>query len=134
MAYTCVFAGYNVSLYFEMINDQVCEPLHESRLKVCMCLPCSTRASAKHVTAVCCLHVQIQVEGIPFGNAAPIDTPDTVCSTTVYIIDEVMQPTSSLAETPGFTQLSECPTCCPIPHVPAVMSDHGSHPVTMPEW
>lgn len=74
--------GYNVSLYFEMINDQ------------------------------------IQVEGIPFGNAAPIDTPDTVCSTTVYIIDEVMQPTSSLAETPGFTQLisaAQAPASAPVP-------------------
>ena len=59
--------------------------------------------------------MQIQVEGIPFGNAAPLTTPTRVCETTLYVLDEVMQPTNSLADIPGFTELSElrCLSRCP---------------------
>ncbi len=57
--------------------------------------------------AAAMLHAQIQVEGIPFGNAAPLSTPERVCDTLVYNIDEVMQPTTSLVSTPGFSQISE---------------------------
>lgn len=51
--------------------------------------------------------MQTQVEGIPFGNSAPLTAPTRVCQTTLYTIDEVMQPTNSLADIPGFQDLSE---------------------------
>ena len=53
--------------------------------------------------------MQTQVEGIPFGNSAPLTAPTRVCQTTLYTIDEVMQPTNSLADIPGFQDLSESP-------------------------
>lgn len=52
--------------------------------------------------------MQTQVEGIPFGNSAPLTAPTRVCESALYVIDEVMQPTNSLVDIPGFQDLSEC--------------------------
>jgi uncharacterized surface protein with fasciclin (FAS1) repeats len=61
---------------------------------------------------------QTQVEGIPFGNSAPLTAPTRVCQTTLYTIDEVMQPTNSLADIPGFQDListAQAPASAPVP-------------------
>jgi len=47
----------------------------------------------------------IQVEGIPFGNSAPLDTPTKVCTSVVYEINQVMIPSNRLSDIPGFTQI-----------------------------
>ena len=49
--------------------------------------------------------VQAQVEGVPFDNVAPLPNVTMVCNTSLYVIDEVMLPSSSISNIPGFTSI-----------------------------
>jgi len=108
-------AGLNVSLYFEQIRGEVrnvsitAPRFHHSTQLLWRCIHNRLIAHDDVKLFRCCL-LQIQVEGIPFGNAAPLSTRERVCDTYVYTIDQVMQPTTSLAQTPGFSEISECKT------------------------
>lgn len=48
---------------------------------------------------------QIQVEGIPLGNSAPLSKAVQVCNASVYVIDTVLRPARHLMSVPPYTAL-----------------------------